>query len=190
MTAPAPSPSWLPALPPGIALRREAPGDRDFAQRLYAANRMAELALLPWPPQAKADFLAQQFAAQSSHLARAWPRADRFVIEEASTAIGRLYLGRRRDCWHLIEIGLMPAKQRRGLGTALIAALQAGTVTAGVPVLDLEVARDNGRAAALYARLGFAEVASGSATHRTMAWRGPAPAPFYPATHGAAGARG
>lgn len=165
-------PSWLAGLPPGIALRREEAGDRAFAGALYAANRMPELALAPWPPQAKADFLAQQFEAQSRHLLQAWPRADRFTVIEAAARmpIGRLYVSRRPEAWHLVEIGLLPDRQRRGIGGALVQALQAAAAGAGARMLDLEVARDNVRAAALYARLGFVEAESASPTHRTMAW--------------------
>jgi ribosomal protein S18 acetylase RimI-like enzyme len=166
-------PSWLSALPPGIALRREEAQDRTFAGGLYAANRMGEFALAPWPLQARADFLTQQFDAQSRHLVHAWPRADRFtVVEGAGRApIGRLYVSRRDTAWHLIEIGLLPGWQRRGIGAALVIALQTAAAGAGARVLDLEVAQDNLRAAALYARLGFIDVETASPTHRTMAWR-------------------
>ncbi len=165
-------PSWLAGLPSGIALRREEAGDRAFAGALYAANRMPELALTPWPPAAKAEFLAQQFEAQSRHLVQAWPRADRFTVIDgvARTPIGRLYVARRTETWHLIEIGLLPQWQRRGIGAALVRALQAAAAGAGARMLDLEVARDNLAAAALYARLGFVDVDSASPTHRTMVW--------------------
>lgn len=166
-------PSWLSGLPQGIALRREEAGDRAFAGTLYAANRMHELALAPWPPAAKADFLAAQFDAQSRHLVQAWPRADRFTVIDgaARTPVGRLYVARAPQAWHLVEIGLLPSVQRRGIGAALVRAVQAAAASAGAKILDLEVARDNLRAASLYARLGFVEVDSGSPTHRTMAWR-------------------
>lgn len=167
-----PTPSWLAGLPTGIALRREEAGDRAFAGALYAANRMAELAVLAWPAQAKADFLAQQFDAQSRHLHAAWPRADRFTVIEAESRapVGRLYVSRRADVWHLIEIGLMPAWQRRGIGGALVIAVQRAAAGSGAALLDLEVARDNVHAAALYARLGFVEGETASVSHRTMLW--------------------
>jgi ribosomal protein S18 acetylase RimI-like enzyme len=170
--APLGVPSWLAGLPPGIALRREEAKDRLFAGTLYAANRMAELALVPWPLQAKADFLAQQFDAQSRHLVQAWPRADRFTVVDgaAQNPIGRLYVARRAEAWHLIEIALLPAVQRRGIGAALVVAIQKAAADAGAQLLDLEVANENVGAAALYARLGFVEVVTASATHRTMAW--------------------
>jgi ribosomal protein S18 acetylase RimI-like enzyme len=166
-------PSWLSALPPGIALRREEAQDRIFAGSLYAANRLGELALAPWALETKADFLKQQFDAQSRHLVHAWPRADRFTVVEgnARAPIGRLYVSRRTEAWHLIEIGLMPQWQRHGIGAALVIALQTAAAGAGAHVLDLEVAHDNIRAAALYARLGFIDVETASPTHRTMAWR-------------------
>jgi RimJ/RimL family protein N-acetyltransferase len=166
-------PQWLAGLPPDIALRREEAGDRAFAGQLYAANRMAELALTGWPMQAKADFLRDQFEAQSRHLRSAWPRADRFTLIDRATRspIGRLYVSRRSAAWHLIEIGLLPQVQRRGIGSALVRALQTAAAGAGAGLLDLEVARDNPRAAALYERLGFVDAATASVTHRTMVWR-------------------
>jgi len=166
------TPSWLAGLPPGIALRREEIGDRAFAGVLYAANRMAALPLFAWPPRVPDDRLAQQFDAQSRHLHAAWPRADRFtVIESADGApVGRLYVSRKAEAWHLIEIGLLPQWQRTGIGSALIVALQRAAAGSGAKLLDLEVAHDNPEAAALYARLGFVDAETASATHRTMAW--------------------
>lgn len=151
-------PSWLAGLPPGIALRREEAGDRAFAGRLYAANR-----------EAAGD---GAFDVQSRQLFAAWPRADRFTVIEGAgrVPIGRLYVSRRARAWHLIEIGLMPQWQRRGIGAALVGALQRAAAGAGAQRLDLEVARDNAAAATLYARLGFVDVATASATHRMMAW--------------------
>jgi len=166
------TPSWLAGLPPGIALRREEAGDRAFAGTLFAANRMAGLERLPRPAQPTPDFLAHQFDAQSRHLHAAWPRADRFtVIETAGGApVGRLYVSRKAEAWHLIEIGLLPQWQRAGIGSALVVALQRAAAGSGAKLLDLEVARDNPKAAALYARLGFFDVATASLTHRTMVW--------------------
>ena len=50
-----------------VRLRPVEPGDLDTLRTLYAATRRAELAPVPWPDEAKRDFLAEQFALQHDH---------------------------------------------------------------------------------------------------------------------------
>ncbi len=158
----------------GVALRREGPGDKGFAAALYAANRMAELALVPWPREAKDAFLAEQFALQWRHFGKNWPRADRWIVTRGGADLGRIYWVRTRPVWEFIEIGLLPAAQGSGIGAALVGWLQALAQAGGAKGLLLHVAHDNPRAAALYARLGFVDVDSPNpahaATHRAMRW--------------------
>lgn len=161
---------WLSGLPEGMTVRREAPGDLAFARSIYGANRLAELALLLWPRAAKDAFLDQQFAAQQAHFTQAFARADRLVVERQGTPMGRLYVLRQQRRWQLIEIGLLPDAQRQGVGSALITALQKAARTAGASAIELQVAHDNARAAALYVRLGFEVDGAPSPTHQPMIW--------------------
>lgn len=174
-------PAKRPALPPlpsalaerGIALRPQAPGDRDFLRRLYGMQRAAELLRVAWPAAEKQRFLDAQFAAQSAHFAANHPRADLLVITLADPAdaprdIGRLYIGRTGPDWQLLEIALLPSLQGGGLGSAMIGWLIGAARAAGAAAVDLHVAIDNPRAEALYRRLGFADAASLVATHQRL----------------------
>ncbi|MDX2236668.1 MAG: GNAT family N-acetyltransferase [Hyphomonadaceae bacterium] len=52
-----------------------------------------------------------------------------------------------------------PARRRSGVGAGLMALILAHAARLGAPAVTLEVAADNAAARALYARLGFLEVA-------------------------------
>ncbi|HYE01372.1 MAG TPA: GNAT family N-acetyltransferase [Alphaproteobacteria bacterium] len=55
----------------------------------------------------------------------------------------------------LLTIGTVPAARRRGIGAALLDAVEAAVRAAGATRLLLEVAEDNGAAQALYAAHGY-----------------------------------
>jgi ribosomal protein S18 acetylase RimI-like enzyme len=79
------------------------------------------------------------------------------VIEVDNERAGRLRITRTADYIELSGIQLLPAVQRRGIGTAIIEELKAQAVAAGVP-LELGVEKDNPDARRLYERLGFVHV--------------------------------
>lgn len=55
----------------------------------------------------------------------------------------------------VLTVGVAPAARRRGVGKALVAGALGAGRQAGAETVFLEVADDNGAAAALYAGLGF-----------------------------------
>ena len=57
----------------------------------------------------------------------------------------------------LANIAVAPARQGQGIGTALIAALEAIARENGLAEVEIGVDVENGRALALYERLGFVE---------------------------------
>ncbi len=60
--------------------------------------------------------------------------------------------------WHLLNITVAPAWQRRGLARQMMDTLQADGSAQGMATLWLEVRESNHRARALYRHRGFAEV--------------------------------
>jgi ribosomal-protein-alanine N-acetyltransferase len=62
------------------------------------------------------------------------------------------------DDLHLLNVTVAPEHQGRGHGQGLLHAVQAHARRLALPRVLLEVRRSNGRAQALYARLGFAEI--------------------------------
>ena len=61
-----------------------------------------------------------------------------------------------------LHIDLLPRAQGRGQGRAMMAELLARLSARGSPGVHLAMARDNHRAAAFYAKLGFRELARGA----------------------------
>jgi len=139
-----------------IALRPIEPADQPFLLALYASTREQELAPVPFTPEQKAAFLAQQFDAQSRHYAQLRDTTFDLVLVDGAPA-GRLLVGRWERELRIVDVALMPAFRGAGVGTRLLEPLIAEAETRGVPT-TIHVERSN-PAQRLYARLGFAPVA-------------------------------
>ena len=86
------------------------------------------------------------------------PGSTTSVVEIGSRPVGRARTVRTADSIELCGIQLLPEVQRRGIGTAIVADLQAEAAAASLP-LELSVEKDNPDASKLYRRLGFAPIA-------------------------------
>ncbi|HEY3556514.1 MAG TPA: GNAT family N-acetyltransferase [Kribbella sp.] len=82
------------------------------------------------------------------------PATELSVVEVEGRRVGRLRVSRTPEAVELNGIQLHPGVQNRGIGTAIINALQSEAARRGVP-LELHVERDNPDARRLYERLGF-----------------------------------
>lgn len=140
----------------GYALRPERDDDIPFLRALYATTRDRELALLPWTAEQKAGFTDQQFGAQRFHYRKFFPATAFDLIERDGEPVGRIYTDIRVSHIHLIDIALLPPMRGRGLGTALIAALQGFACERAMGVALFVEAYNP--AQHLYRRLGFAEI--------------------------------
>jgi ribosomal protein S18 acetylase RimI-like enzyme len=140
----------------GLSLRPVADADLPFLARLYASTRTDELAPVPWTDAAKAAFLDQQFRAQHAHYQAHYPGAAWWVIERDGTPIGRLYRAKWSAEHRIIDIALLPAHRRQGLGAALMHDLCDEAYAAGKAV-SIHVEKNN-PAMTLYRRLGFVTV--------------------------------
>jgi ribosomal protein S18 acetylase RimI-like enzyme len=151
----------------GIELRPETDEDQTFFSLIFGLDRAPMFAALP--ADLRQRLLESQFALQRAHFQENFADADFLAIVRRSAAgeqpIGRLYIQRRAREWYLIDILLHPAAQGQGTGAALI-----GWMQAHAPAVDLKVARENWRAEALYARLGFREAFGSAETHKRMRW--------------------
>lgn len=151
-----------PALPgewtlAGIGLRAEDERDAPFLLDLFVAARAAEFAALGWPEPVLRQFLANQLMFQARHYAAAYPGAFRGIVTEPGGAVGRLYLHSRPGDIRVVDIALLPGWRGRGLGGALLGAVQAMAAASGASV-SLAVAIGS-PAQSLYRRLGFVTVA-------------------------------
>jgi GNAT superfamily N-acetyltransferase len=140
-----------------LALRRAGDDDYEFFESVYASTRAEELAPVPWPDEQKRAFLAQQFAAQSSHYAEHYPDASFDVVVVDGEPAGRLIVARREGAILVVDISLLPEHRSRGVGTRLLRPILDEASELGATV-TVHVERFN-RARALYERLGFTPVA-------------------------------
>ncbi|MEJ0026240.1 MAG: GNAT family N-acetyltransferase [Rhizomicrobium sp.] len=149
-------------------MRDAEAGDVPFLRALFGSARPDAQVLASWPAQQRELFLDDQFRFQSMHYRRVYEHADFLIVEREGKPVGRLILDRRPDDWRIVDISLLPQSRGRGLGTALLRAVQREAVSAGAKTVSLSVENAN-PARALYARLGFVEGEDGG-THLAMAW--------------------
>lgn len=152
------------------SLRAARDSDLLWLQDLYATTRAAELAMLPWPANAKRSFTDQQFKLQHQHYLLHYPDTDFLVIEHGCVPVGRYYLQRNASADYLVvDISLLPEEQGKGIGSELIRQTQRDA-QAQKTGIRLHVHQMNPRARQLYERLGF-ERLNENATHICMRWQ-------------------
>src|SRR5260370_20458606 len=134
-------------------LRKEKPEDEPFLISLYASIREAELAGALWTDAQKSAFLQWQFALQRAQYRASYPNADFCIIETEEHPIGRFYVHRGTEEILLIDVPLLSAWQRRGIGSAYVDSLLAEAKCAGLPI-SLHVEPQN-PARRLYLRAGL-----------------------------------
>lgn len=137
----------------GFSFRVETGDDFAFVCDLYAEIRHDEIAPLPWPDQAKRDFLDAQCRLQRDHYARHYVGADLLIIERDGQPIGRLYAHATRKEIRLMDIALRATERNQGIGSLLVRALQAEAQRREVD-LTLHVEPGN-PAQRMYQRMGF-----------------------------------
>ena len=153
-----------------IVLRPITAQDFPFLLNVYASTRPDVLGL-PWDDLQKSAFLSMQFRAQHQHYQTHFPAAEYSVIQNAQNAIGRLYIDRRPNDIHILDITLLPEHRGSGIGAALLQKLQ-DEGTGSRKSVSLFVEHEN-VARNLYSRLGFVpgEV---EGVYQLMKWTPPA----------------
>lgn len=152
----------------GLALRLTETGDEPFVRHLFTTARAESFAAASLPPAALDSLLEQQFRAQSAGYAAQFPDAVSLLIVQRDEPIGRLILRCMAQCWHIIDIVLLPAARSQGLGTTIIDRLEASARRRGVAALTLVVLVSNLGARRFYLRQGFAESGEAGAAHIAM----------------------
>jgi ribosomal protein S18 acetylase RimI-like enzyme len=139
-----------------VTLRPVQDADAPFLLRVYAGTRAEELAPVPWSPEQKAAFVAQQFAAQTAHYAQYYTGMSADVILIDGVPAGRLLVARWPEEIRIVDISILPELRGRGAGSVLLRGLLDEATAAGKR-LSIHVEREN-RALGLYKRLGFRPV--------------------------------
>jgi [ribosomal protein S18]-alanine N-acetyltransferase len=92
------------------------------------------------------------------------PRSHSIVADDDTTKriagfiIAESYLEEGRRIAHIITIDVAPSERRKGLGRALMQAIEDRLAGGDLATIRLEVAVDNPQAQAFYRRLGFSNV--------------------------------
>lgn len=149
-------------------MRLTETGDEPFVRHLFKTARAESFAVAGLPPAALDTLLEQQFRAQSAGYAAQCPDAVSLLIVQRDEPIGRLILHCTTQCLHIIDIVLLPAERRHGVGTKIIDALEARARQRGVAALTLAVLISNVAARRFYLRQGFAESGEAGAAHIAM----------------------
>jgi len=156
----------------GVCLRAETPADEPFLERLYIDVRWEELRQTPWPEEVRIAFLRDQFRLQRLHYLKHYFDAEFGVLTVSGEEAGRLYLHGSPGEVRIVDISLLSSFRSRGIGTALLKAVQQFAENQGKKV-SIHVEQFN-PAQHLYRRLGFRE-AGESGPYWLMEWRGGGP---------------
>lgn len=136
-----------------LSLRAVEPPDHPFLLKVYGSTREQELAQVPWSQEQKQQFVHMQWDAQTTHYAAERPSASHLLICNDDQPVGRLYLDRAGEDFHILDITLLPEHRNQGLGTALLRDIMAEAKAAGKPVtIYVETFNPSLR---LFHRLGF-----------------------------------
>jgi ribosomal protein S18 acetylase RimI-like enzyme len=150
-----------------ISLREVTDDDYAFMRHLYGGIRAAEMAHFPFTQDDWERFLDQQFDAQSVYYLEHYPGADRMIVEEDGSAIGRFYVDRREQEIRIMDIALVESARNRGIGTRFIRrVLEEGASSGRRVTIHVEAYNP---ALRLYQRLGFRPVQTNGVYH-LMEW--------------------
>ena len=150
-----------------VRLRPVANEDEDFLFELYASTRRAELALMPWPPEAKHGFLRMQFQAQTTHYRSFYPGADHSIVMSGETSAGRFYVDRQASQILIVDFTLLPEFHQRGIGRVVISELQAEAASSGKTITG-HVEKQN-PARVFWRRMGF-DLADADEIRERISW--------------------
>lgn len=164
-------------------LRPTTAEDRTAEIAVYRSTREPELQLTDWPQAQQQAFVLMQFEAQQAHYRRLWPNSTCELIEQSDSSagtgtgtgvgvgvqvVGRLWVDRRSDELHVLDISLLPAARGQGLGSRLLGELIGEARVHGRRVtICVEI---HNPARRLYERLGFLPDGEPEGLYQRMAW--------------------
>ena len=125
--------------------------------QLFAEDKMAEFAAMGVPQDQASLLVKMQYRGQAMSYSQAYPDAEEMLLclqdGEEEIAVGRLLLVRAADHWRIVDVALLAAYRRQGLGRDVLEQVQQQCAEQGV-ALHLRVQHGN-PAARLYQRMGF-----------------------------------
>jgi len=151
-------------------LRPVTEADASVLLELYASSRAQELSVVPWTPEQKKAFVEMQFAAQQAHYKAEHPQAGHSMICLEGVPVGRLYLDRAAEKFHILDITVLPQQRNAGIGSWVLRQIMEEAAGLGKPVtIYVETFNPSLR---LFERLGFLR-AQETGVHFLMKWAPP-----------------
>ncbi|PUA38195.1 N-acetyltransferase [Paenibacillus elgii] len=127
--------------------------DETFLYEVYASSRIEEVGAWGWGPGQIDQFLRMQYGFQQKTYAAQYPENGWEIVWRGQERVGRWMTARLEDRIVLVDLALLPAYQRQGIGTSLLQTLQHEAQKAAKPLcLSVQV---HNPARRLYERLGF-----------------------------------
>jgi len=155
--------------PPNVTLRPVTQADDEFLLDVYGSTRADELGQVEWEEGQKEIFLRWQFDLQRREYDARFPDARYEVIMVDGQTAGRIWVGADEEQIRLLDIGLLPEFQKRGVGTLLLQHLIQEARNAGKPLRHMVFVLNND-AHRFYERLGFVVIEDLGA-YKHMEWR-------------------
>ena len=152
-----------------IELRAAVPGDETFLFDLFRAARQGRFEFLPGGHPQMAVMVRLQFQAQEAALRSQYPGSENLLILLDGAPVGRLLVSREETGFRLADISVLPARQRQGVGAAVVKGLMADAQQAGLPVRCTVAQSDHGTFQFLR-KLGF-EITQSDIAFVHMQWR-------------------
>ncbi len=140
-----------------VRLRAEQADDHAFLSALFRSHMGLELAGLPVDAATREALLGMQFNAQTLTYRGNFPHARFDIVEAEDRPIGRLVVDSGGDTGCIVDFALMPDWQRRGLGSAILAAMLERFVPLGRPV-RCKVLMHNQASVRMCHRVGFQQI--------------------------------
>jgi GNAT superfamily N-acetyltransferase len=137
-----------------LAVRPALPQDEIFLYELYVAIRGPLFALAPITGAQREQLLRMQFQAQISSYGQQFPNSCYHVVLLDSKPVGRLWVAPGDRAFLLVDIGIHPSAQSKGLGTVLVQRIQQEAQRAKLPIRST-VDRFNPGSLKFHQRLGF-----------------------------------
>lgn len=152
-----------------LAVRPALPQDEIFLYDLYAAIRGPQFEQAPITAAQREHLLRMQFRAQLSSYTQQFPNSCYHVVLLDSKLVGRLWVAPGDNAFLLVDIGIHPSVQSKGLGGVLVQRLQQEAQQAKLPIRST-VDRFNPGSLRFHQKLGF-KVVREDLLQYYMEWR-------------------
>ena len=111
-----------------VRLRAEQAGDEAFLFTVFRAHTMIELAALPVDAATREALVRMQFNAQTASYRANYQQARFDIVEIEGQPVGRIVVDAGSGAEDgepgcIVDFALLPDRQRRGLGSAILAAV-------------------------------------------------------------------